>query len=812
MGINERLLKALKVTRGLGIPDEEVKPVLQDLLQVYEWNWEPIEAEEYRVLLDGYFESKENQGVEDEKEYNMKHDGSKRPSKKLQGAGQEDHVSSAVANSSKKLALEKAKMPLNTSTQGITELSQQCSMFRSIEFSSHPADKQLNSKRKEPISSHLHSTDRKSSHDGVRVSHAVDSKQPSDAHGSSHTSKQNIPTSHCSRKLIKANTKLLIGDMSHCSQPLSVVSSANHSTGNWSSLTMLPSDSKQSLDAHGSSHTSKQNIPTSHCNKKLIKPKTKLLIGDMSHCSEPLSVVSSAVPGSLVRSSTGNQCVKSAASQVVHFDSEDGASGCNGNTSSKNHLNVASSATGEVKLSLNCISALANPNFRCPNFDAVLEYLESNLRTEKITASQFSVRKLLEDLCDSYLKLGKSTGGLVINSSSPEVVITGGESLSSRRLKKRASGNGNSERDLNKKGKNYSGILNSSNLVNIQQQRVTRRLFRSISDITKGVENVKISLVDEFGNEDLPNFTYMPQSTIYQGAYIHISLARISDEDCCSSCSGDCLSSSIPCACARETGGEFAYTQQGLLKEKFLDACLSMLTGVHDQRLVYCQDCPLERSKNEQCKGHIIRKFVKECWRKCGCNMNCGNRVVQRGITCELQVFLTGDGKGWGLRTLQDLPKGTFVCEYVGEILTNTELYERNMKSSGSERHTYPVTLDADWGSERILKDEEALCLDATFSGNVARFINHRCFDANLTDIPVEVETPDRHYYHLALFTARNVNALEELTWDYGIDFSDHNHPIKAFKCGCGSAVCRDVKRKKFYLWLPFECRKLIDF
>ncbi|OMO74121.1 hypothetical protein COLO4_26719 [Corchorus olitorius] len=89
-------------------------------------------------------------------------------------------------------------------------------------------------------------------------------------------------------------------------------------------------------------------------------------------------------------------------------------------------------------------------------------------------------------------------------------------------------------------------------------------------------------------------------------------------------------------------------------------------------------------------------------------------------------VISTCEGKGWGLKTLQNLPKGTFVCEYVGEIVTNTELYERNMKSSGRERHTYPVTLDADWGSEIVLKDEEALCLDATFFRNVARFINHR--------------------------------------------------------------------------------------
>ncbi|KAK9282401.1 hypothetical protein L1049_005318 [Liquidambar formosana] len=100
-----------------------------------------------------------------------------------------------------------------------------------------------------------------------------------------------------------------------------------------------------------------------------------------------------------------------------------------------------------------------------------------------------------------------------------------------------------------------------------------------------------------------------------------------------------------------------------------------------------------------------------------------------------------------------------------------------------------------DWGSEKVLKDEEALCLDATSYGNVARFINHRCLDANLVEIPVEVETPDHHYYHLAFFTTRKVNALEELTWDYGIDFDDHDHPIKAFRCRCGSKFCRNMKR-----------------
>ncbi|CAL0300010.1 unnamed protein product [Lupinus luteus] len=329
----------------------------------------------------------------------------------------------------------------------------------------------------------------------------------------------------------------------------------------------------------------------------------------------------------------------------------------------------------------------------------------------------------------------------------------------------------------------------------------TRRIPpKFLSDITKGSENVKISLLDKTGREELPKFNYTPCNIIYQCANVNISLARIADQGCCSDCSGDCLSLSFPCACAQETGGEFAYTKQGLLKEEFLEDCISMKNEPKDHHFLYCQECPLERFKNEikpePCKGHLVRKFIKECWRKCGCDMQCGNRVVQRGLTCKLQVFLTGEGKGWGVRALEELPKGSFVCEYAGEILTNAELYERTVRYGGNEKHTYPVTLDADWGSEGVLKDEEALCLDATVNGNVARFINHRCSDANLFDVPVEVETPDRHYYHLALFTNRKVKAFEELTWDYGIDFDDHEHPIKAFQCCCGSAFCRDKKQK----------------
>ncbi|KAL8170808.1 hypothetical protein V2J09_022612 [Rumex salicifolius] len=402
-------------------------------------------------------------------------------------------------------------------------------------------------------------------------------------------------------------------------------------------------------------------------------------------------------------------------------------------------LDVASSKAGDVKLSLIYDKTSGQSFTSSPKMDTVLQAVEGKfLRSHLSRDPVLSMLNLLEGICECFseqCKVKDEPVGIkaLCNLSSQAVTIR------------------SSDRALA--------------LINVENGRKPHHF---IDDISKGKEKVKISLLDESGKGDIPSFFYTPQNIVYQNAHVSISLARISDDDSCPACSGDCLSSSVPCACARETSGEFAYTSNGLLKEDFLNSCISLKRDPQKHHYVYCQDCPHERVKNdvmpEPCKGHLLRRFVKECWSKCGCDMQCGNRVVQRGISRSLQVFWTAEGKGWGLRCTEHLPKGAFVCEYIGEIMTNMELYERNLQNS-SKRHTYPVNLDADWGSESILKDEEALCLDATVHGNVARFINHRCYDSNLLDIPVEVETLDRHYYHLAFFTAKEVQAYEELTW-----------------------------------------------
>jgi hypothetical protein len=163
-------------------------------------------------------------------------------------------------------------------------------------------------------------------------------------------------------------------------------------------------------------------------------------------------------------------------------------------------------------------------------------------------------------------------------------------------------------------------------------------------DISRGQESVPISVCNDLTDEKLPgSFHYISKNITFQDAYVNFSLARIGEEDCCEACTEDCLRKYPPCHCARETGGEFAYSAEGRLRKSFLEEAIADKRDVEasSTRTKYCDggSCMLELGK--PCKGHLIRKFIKECWSKCQCNMQCGNRIVQKGIQHKLQVFIT---------------------------------------------------------------------------------------------------------------------------------------------------------------------------
>lgn len=63
---------------------------------------------------------------------------------------------------------------------------------------------------------------------------------------------------------------------------------------------------------------------------------------------------------------------------------------------------------------------------------------------------------------------------------------------------------------------------------------------------------------------------------------------------------------------------------------------------------------------------------IYECNQSCRCKHNCHNRVAQKPLRGKLQMFKTTKS-GWGIRTLVDIPQGTFICIYVGHLYVSDE-------------------------------------------------------------------------------------------------------------------------------------------
>ena len=94
-----------------------------------------------------------------------------------------------------------------------------------------------------------------------------------------------------------------------------------------------------------------------------------------------------------------------------------------------------------------------------------------------------------------------------------------------------------------------------------------------------------------------------------------------------------------------------------------------------------CTDCFKEK---KSCCGHnagsefayYARNGVRlacgmpiyECNDRCLCGPECVNRLVQLGRKHRVCIFRTANGRGWGVKAMQKVKKGSFLMEYVGEV------------------------------------------------------------------------------------------------------------------------------------------------
>uniref|UniRef100_A0A803YGI6 [histone H3]-lysine(9) N-methyltransferase n=2 Tax=Meleagris gallopavo TaxID=9103 RepID=A0A803YGI6_MELGA len=252
-------------------------------------------------------------------------------------------------------------------------------------------------------------------------------------------------------------------------------------------------------------------------------------------------------------------------------------------------------------------------------------------------------------------------------------------------------------------------------------------------DIARGYERIPIPCVNSVDSEPCPsNYKYVSQNCVTSPMDIDRNITHL--QYCV--CIDDCSSSNCMCG---QLSMRCWYDKDGRLLPEF---------NMAEPPLIF------------------------ECNHACSCWRTCRNRVVQNGLRIRLQLYRT-QKMGWGVRTMQDIPLGTFVCEYVGELISDSEADVR-------EEDSYLFDLDN--------KDGEVYCIDARFYGNISRFINHLC-EPNLIPVRVFMSHQDLRFPRIAFFSTRHIEAGEEIGFDYGDRFWDIKG--KFFSCQCGSPKCK---------------------
>lgn len=119
------------------------------------------------------------------------------------------------------------------------------------------------------------------------------------------------------------------------------------------------------------------------------------------------------------------------------------------------------------------------------------------------------------------------------------------------------------------------------------------------------------------------------------------------------------------------------------------------------------------------------------------------------------------------------------MCEYAGEVISIEEARCRQL-AQRSEENNYIIAVREHAGTDSIIET----FVDPTMVGNVGRFLNHSCLP-NLLMLPVRVHSV---VPRLALFAARDIDVLEELTFDYSGGYSNQP-PVKQLSTQSDAAI-----------------------
>ncbi|KAL7826326.1 hypothetical protein AOLI_G00315350 [Acnodon oligacanthus] len=213
---------------------------------------------------------------------------------------------------------------------------------------------------------------------------------------------------------------------------------------------------------------------------------------------------------------------------------------------------------------------------------------------------------------------------------------------------------------------------------------MTSRPNLFLPDVSQGKEAVPVLCVNELDSASPPPLNYTRHRVPAPGVVINTSLDFMTGCDCTDGCRDR-----SKCSCQQLTIEATSLSTGGPA---------DVTAGYSNKRLT-----------------RYVPTGVYECNPLCRCDpWMCGNRLVQHGLQLRLQLFMTRH-KGWGIRCLDDISKGTFVCIFTGKVVTD-DMASMEAKLSGNE---YLANLDYIEEVEKLKEgyESEAYCSDAEQEG-----------------------------------------------------------------------------------------------
>ncbi|XP_075486954.1 histone-lysine N-methyltransferase family member SUVH9-like [Primulina tabacum] len=250
-------------------------------------------------------------------------------------------------------------------------------------------------------------------------------------------------------------------------------------------------------------------------------------------------------------------------------------------------------------------------------------------------------------------------------------------------------------------------------------------------DLSMKKENFPVFFFNDIDGDQDPLYYEYLSSTIFP-SFVYNGGSQTGCQ-----CHGGC---SDNCFCAMKNGGEFAYDRNGIL--------------VRGKPLIF------------------------ECGPHCRCLPTCRNRVTQKGIKYRFEVFRSRE-TGWGVRSLDLIQAGSFICEYAGVVLTQDQVQIFTMNGDSLIHPSRFGDRWAEWGDlSQIFSDYVRpaypsippldFAMDVSRMRNVACYMSHSSSPNAMVQL-VLYDHNNLSFPHLMVFAMENIPPMREISLDYGV-------------------------------------------